>query len=159
MEQGDVVGDLQIAGFWRRLGAFVIDVIVLGLIGEFVGVLLFSPLARAGAYALIPGFIIAVIYFGVGNSRELGGQTPGKKLLGIRVVDRNGALLAFPRSMLRYAVLGTPYFLACLPASIGFHPVTYVVAAIAGFGELSTIYLFVFNRRTRQSLHDLVVGT
>lgn len=159
MEQGGVVGDLQIAGFWRRVAAFAIDVIVLGLVGEVLGMLLFNPLARAGGLALIPGFIIAVIYFGAGNSREARGQTPGKRLLGIRVVDRNGALLELPSSMLRYAVLGGPYFLACIPRPMGFDLLSFLLVTLAGFGQLATLYLFVFNRRTRQSLHDLVVGT
>ncbi|MGO4501649.1 MULTISPECIES: RDD family protein [unclassified Dyella] len=160
MSQGNAVGDLAIAGFWRRAGAFLFDVIVLGLIGMLVGALLFDPLARAGGYALIPGFAMALLYFGIGNSHVMGGQTLGKMVAGVRVVDKDGDLLALPRSVMRYAVLGTPYFLACIPfAATPFHPLTYAIGAIAGFGELAIIYLFVFNRRTRQSLHDLVVAT
>jgi uncharacterized RDD family membrane protein YckC len=160
VSQGDEVGDLKIAGFWRRAGAFLFDVIVLGLIGMLVGVLLFDPLARAGGYALIPGFAMALLYFGIGNSRVMDGQTLGKKVAGVRVVDREGGLLAVPRSVMRYAVLGTPYFLGCIPFAVTFfHPLAYAIGTIAGFGELAIIYLFVFNRRTRQSLHDLVVAT
>jgi uncharacterized RDD family membrane protein YckC len=160
VSQGNEAGDLMIAGFWRRAGAFLFDVIVLGLIGMLVGALLFDPLARAGGYALIPGFAMALLYFGIGNSRVMGGQTLGKMVAGVRVVDKHGGLLALPRSVMRYAVLGMPYFLGCIPFSAtSFHPLTYAIGAIAGFGELAIIYLFVFNRRTRQSLHDLVVST
>lgn len=160
MEQGSETGDLVIAGFWRRLGAFAFDAMVLGLVGLLVGTLLFEPLARAGGYALIPGFVMALAYFGVGNSRLMDGETLGKKVVGIRVVDSLGNRLELPRAMLRYTVLGTPYFLGCIPfAVIGFHPVAYFVGAVSAIGQAVLLYLFVFNRRTRQSLHDLLLGT
>lgn len=160
MEQGNTPGDLAIAGFWRRVGALVVDIIVLGLVGQLLGTALFSTLARMGGYALLIGFPIALAYYGVGNSVRMKGQTPGKMLLGVRVVDAQGGLLALPRSLLRYVVLGTPFFLSCLPLAYDpSNPVSYVLGALSGAGGVAIFYLYVFNRRTRQSLHDLAVGS
>ncbi|WP_157971363.1 RDD family protein [Dyella sp. C9] len=160
-QQGIEAGDLQIAGFWRRLVAFAIDVFVLGMVGLLIGIPLFDALARMGGYALIIGFALALLYFGVGNSRLMNGQTLGKMALGVRVVDREGRLLELPRSLLRYAVLGLPFFLGNIPDADplrGFTPVV-LLQCLGVAGVFAETYLYIFNRRTRQSLHDLVLGT
>ncbi|WP_199098535.1 RDD family protein [Dyella sp. ASV21] len=152
---------LVIASFWRRLGAFAIDALILGLGGLFIGALSFDGLARLGIYGRVLGFIIALGYFGLFNSRYGEGQTPGKKLLGLRVVDAGGQCIALPKSLLRYAVLGLPFFLNNLP--LGQPQLeswwSYPLGIIVFGAGLSSIYLYIFNRRTRQSLHDLAVGT
>jgi uncharacterized RDD family membrane protein YckC len=152
----------KIAGFWRRLGAFVIDLVLLGIAGMILGALLFDTLARMGAYARLIGFAIALAYFGLCNSRIGGGQTLGKRWLGVRVVDAHDQLLSLPRSLLRYAVLGIPFFANNLPVSptlVMSTPLGYLLALVVFGGMFAIVYLYVFNRRTRQSLHDLVVGS
>jgi uncharacterized RDD family membrane protein YckC len=112
------------------------------------------------------GFVVALLYFGLLNSRFGGGQTFGKRLLGIRVIDRAGDALSPMRSVLRSLVIVIPYFLNGLwfdvdPASTG--PLAYLLGALLVFvvfgGGGAIVYLFMFNRRTRQSLHDLAVGS
>lgn len=152
----------EIAGFWRRLGAIAIDVILLGIVGMILGTLLFDTFARMGAYARLIGFGIALVYFGICNSRIGGGQTLGKRWLGVRVVDAHDQLLSLPRSLLRYAVLGIPFFANGLPVDPELAmstPLGYLLALIVFGGLFAIIYLYIFNRRTRQSLHDLVVGS
>jgi len=152
----------KIAGFWRRLGAFVIDLVLLGIAGMILGALFFDTLARMGAYARLIGFAIALAYFGIYNSRIGGGQTLGKRWLGVRVVDAHDQLLSLPRSLLRYAVLGIPFFANGLPVSPTLAmstPLGYLLALVVFGGMFAIIYLYIFNRRTRQSLHDLVVGS
>jgi len=152
---------VEIAGFWRRLVALAVDLFLLGVAGMIVGGLLFDALARMGGYARLPGFALALLYFGLCNSRLRGGQTVGKMLLGIRVVDRAGAPLSVPRAMLRYAVLGVPCFLNGAPV-LGPDaplPLDALLSLLVFGGLLGTAYLYVFNRRTRQTLHDLAVGS
>jgi len=152
----------EIAGFWRRLGAFVIDLILLGIVGMIIGTVFFDTLARMGSYARLIGFAIALAYFGICNSRIGGGQTFGKRWLGVRVVDVRDQLLSLPRSLLRYAVLGIPFFANGLPIDPERAMSTllgYVLALIVFGGMLAIIYLYLFNRRTRQSLHDLAIGS
>ncbi|WP_158883736.1 RDD family protein [Rhodanobacter sp. L36] len=151
-----------IAGFWRRLGAFIIDLILLGIVGLVLGWMFFDPLARMGFYARLIGFAIALAYFGILNSRIGGGQTLAKRWLGVRVVDANDQLLSLPRSLLRYAVLGIPFFcngLPIVPGMTASSPLVYLLGLVVFGSTFATLYLYIFNRRTRQSLHDLAVGS
>jgi len=153
---------LVIAGFWQRIGAFLIDTIVLAVVGVIVGGVLYGWLASLGAPARLVGFAISLVYFGVLNSRLGGGQTLANRWLGIRVVNAHGQPLTLSRSLLRYTVLGVPYFLnnLPLPAATTTSPVVGGLLSLVVFGcGFAICYLYIFNRRTRQSLHDLAVGS
>lgn len=159
--QGADAGSLGIAGFWRRIVALAIDATALGLVGTVLGALFFDPLARMGAYARLIGFAIALTYFGIGNSRIASGQTLGKRLMRLRVVDAEGRSLSLVRSLARYVVLAAVFFLNGVwfdPQNA--HPLLGYLLALVVFGGMAAIfYLYLFNRRTRQSLHDLAVGS
>jgi uncharacterized RDD family membrane protein YckC len=152
---------LPVSGFWRRLGAFVIDGLVLGVVGAICGALMFDTLAQLGVYGRAIGFAVALVYFGLLNSRLGGGQTLGKRVLSIRATMLDGRLLSVPRSLLRYSVLGVPFFLnnAPLPMDVVMSPLGYLLSLVVFGGLLSIIYLFVFNRATRRSLHDFAAGS
>ncbi|GGA83493.1 hypothetical protein GCM10011521_22340 [Arenimonas soli] len=148
------------AGFWRRLGAFFIDGLVLGLFGLLVGLAIGDVLAGMGGYERFVGFAIALA-FGLLNSRLTGGRTPGKYLLGIRVADLSGAPISIPRALLRQAVLSLPFFLNGAPfdEQTLFSFFGVVLSVLLFGGMFAIVYLFVFNRKSRRSLHDLVAGT
>ena len=77
------------------------------------------------------------------------------------LVDRHDASVAAPRTFLRFAVLGAPFFLAHLVDGPDWSPSpgAYLLSAIVfGLGG-AILYLNIFNGSTRQSLHDLVAGT
>lgn len=148
--QGEGWPERAIAGFWRRLGAFVVDLILLCIAGLILGALSFDTFARMGAYARLIGFAIALAYFGILNSRIGGGQTLGKRWLGVRVVDVHGQLLTLPRSLLRYAVLGTPFFCNGLPVDPNLAmstPLGYLLALVVFGGMFAIVYLYLFNRQ------------
>lgn len=149
------------AGFWRRSGAFVVDGLVLGTVGALAGWVLFDVFARMGGYGRALGFVVALAYFGVMNSALCGGQTLGKRLLGVRVAGKDGALLALPQSLLRYSVLGVPFFLNGAPfdSTVLLSPMGYVLSLLIFGGMFSILYLYLFNRHGRRSLHDLAVGS
>lgn len=159
--QADELPPLALAAFWPRVFAIFIDLLIVGSVGYVLGLFLFDTLARLGAYARIIGFIIAISYFGILNSRIGQGQTLAKRWLGLRVVDGHGVCLPLSRSLLRYTVLGLPFFFNYLPIDFRSTPmgVLILVSLVLFGGMLGTFYLYVFNRRTRQSLHDLVVGS
>ena len=149
------------AGFWRRLGAFLLDCLLLGAIGTAAGYLFVDELARLGPWGRLLGFCIALPYFALLNSRLTQGQTPGKRLLKIKVVDKDGSPLSIPRSFIRFLPVGAPWFLnnAQFSESVFLSPWRHVLTlAIFGVG-LSVVYLFVFNRATRRSVQDLMVGS
>lgn len=151
----------EISGFWRRVGAFFIDSILLCVFGLLLGLFFSQQFVELGGWGRAIGFPIAAIYFVIFNSRIGGGQTIGKRALKIQVVDKTGELLSLPKSTLRYSAIGIPYFLngAIIPESI-LYPVGFYLVSLLVFGfGLSIVYLLVFNRNTRQSLHDIIAGT
>lgn len=83
-------------GFWRLLAAYIIDFLLLGLVGLMVGylvmwilVLYIITLSSGGDWAFVGGcitFIIGVLlYFSILES--FFGKTLGKKLMGIQVIQ------------------------------------------------------------------------
>lgn len=149
------------AGFWGRVGAFLLDVLLIGLAGVAAGYFLVDTLVQIGVWGRLVGFVFAGCYFGALNSRIGDGQTIGKRILGIRVVGRDGRPLPLPASLLRYAVLGTPWFLngAQFPMDWLMSPLLYLLALLIFGVALASGYLLIFNRPSRQSLHDLLAGS
>ena len=151
-----------IAGFWRRTGAALLDFAVLGGVGFVLGLCFARQFMAWGSWGRLLGFAIALLYFVPLHSRLGGGQTIGKRALKIRVTTEAGAGLGLGRSLARALILLTPFFLNGLPIPLGVlrAPGIAAVFSVAIFGlGLSIVYLFVCNRRTRQSLHDLAVGS
>lgn len=150
-----------ISGFWRRVVAFFVDTLILGVVGLVLGLLLESFFAQMGAWGRLVGFSIALIYFGVMNSSIVGGQTIGKRALKIRVVGSENVPIGFERSVVRYLILATPFSLngAQFSNEVMLSYLIYPLSLIVFGGIFSILYLYIFNRVTRQSLHDLVVGT
>jgi len=148
-------------GFFRRLGAMVVDSIVLGLIGSLLGLAFFDALSTLGAVGPLLGLVIATCYFGFQNSALCGGQTLGKRIVGIQVVDVEGKSISPGRSIARYLAFGLPFFMGnpmLLGSSLASLP-GLLLCGLVSFWLGTIAYLFVFNLPTRQSLHDLLVHT
>ena len=143
-----------ICNFWGRLLALAVDLGLLFVVGSLLGVLFADRLAQLGVWGRLVGFALVVFYFGLLNSRMGQGQTLGKRLLRVRVVDAKGELISLGRSLLRAAILGAIFLLDSSMAGGN-----WVVYGIVLALWLGLIYWYVFNRGTRQSLHDLAVGT
>jgi uncharacterized RDD family membrane protein YckC len=152
---------VQIAGFWDRLAAFLVDWAVLAVPGYILGLLFFSQFVRLFAWGRPVGFAVVLLYFGVMGSSLGGGQTLGKRLMKLKVIDERGGFLPLPWSVVRCAVLFFPFFVNgwFLPAAID-QPWIGLLMGIASMGlGGAIIYLLIFNRATRQSLHDLAIGS
>jgi uncharacterized RDD family membrane protein YckC len=150
-----------IGGFWRRLAAFLVDVVLMALVGYGSGFFLFRFYMSLGVAGLLVGLVVATAYFGLLNSRLGGGCTVGKRLLGLRVVDAQSNPISPARSVVRYLILAFPFF---LNKALSDGLVTnlwlgglLMIPVLAGFASLT--YLLIFNRRTRQLVPDLIVGT
>ncbi|MFZ6875330.1 RDD family protein [Undibacterium sp. Di27W] len=150
-----------IAGFWRRCLAFLIDFLVLVAVGYVLSLFLSEFFASLGGWGRAVGFVIGLIYFSVMDSRLCGGQTLGKRLCKIKVVTASNANISLPLSALRYSFLGLPGSLngAQFPTEFLMSFWAYPVSLVVFGGLLSTAYLLIFNRGTRQGLHDLVSHT
>ncbi len=148
-----VVADLDatnLAGRWERLGAAIIDTILLLVILVplmFVGGYWQAAMAAGGQVPIATTMLWAVVGFAVFvlvqwyplNAR---GQTWGKRLLGIRIVDMDGDQPTMGR------LLGLRY----LPVQmVGNVPVVGTVLALVNV-------LLIF-RGDRRCGHDLIAGT
>lgn len=151
------------AGFWRRVGAFVIDCLVIGVVGFALGALAFDAFARMGQWARIVGILIAALYFGVLGSSVGGGQTLGKRLLKLRVERQGGGLLAIGPAVGRALILMSAFILNGIALRSDGGAATYVfliVAATLLFGlGLAQAYLLIFNRPSRRLVHDLLLNS
>ena len=147
--------------FWNRVGAYLVDMLVLGIIGFILGLFLRDTFVQLGSQALLVGFIISLVYFGFGNSRIFNGQTFGKRALNIRVVDKNQDSVSLKISLLRTLIYTVPYFFL----NYGLNGSTQYSTLFIAKGILLLSFLivlpvhFILNTSTRQAIHDLILKT
>ena len=138
------VGGRRFAGFWIRVGAWLVDSVILGIVSVALTVVFGIAIGALGSQApslqiyLMPislavGFLLPAIYLLVGWARY--GQTLGKMVCGLRIVRENGAPIGFGGALLR--LFG--YMLSSLIFGIG--------------------YLMVAFTDRNRGLHDMVAGT
>lgn len=94
----------EIAGIGRRLLATVLDFVILHLV---LTVVLRNMLLPPAGVSIV-GFIFLVIYSAIFVGSM--GQTPGKMLLGLRVIDADGGGLDYVQTFRRAVVKWAPVF-------------------------------------------------
>ena len=116
------------AGFWKRAVAIVID-------SFFIGGMLSDPetLTKVSNFGLLINVVLVWLYFAIQESGE-GQATPGKRLMGIYVTDKEGRRISFAQATIRYF---SKYLSSIL--MIGF-----IMAAFT---------------KNKQGLHDLIADT
>lgn len=138
------------AGFWRRVGAYIIDVLVVGvavsLIASVLGIDMGYEAALSGAtpdqVAASQGsgllnlisLLLGIAYF-AGLESSSWQATIGKKALGMVVTDLQGRRLTLPRAIGRY-----------------FAKILSALILLIGF------IMVAFTER-KQGLHDILAGT
>ncbi len=145
-----------LAGRFRRLVATLIDMIMVPSL-TLVLVMISGVVEDAEDYTnnwwMLWVFVLAIVSYLLLNGYGLWqrGQTLGKKLLGIAIVQATGSENG------KYASAPAPLWkLICLRAL--FFPLLFVVI-VPSFAALPIIdQLFIFGKR-RRCLHDLVSGT
>jgi len=134
------------AGFISRLFAFSIDIVIIVVVLIFAGWLLnaMSTIFQLGILDSLSTFFeiwvtsVIVILFSAAYYIffwTLVGQTPGKLLLGLRVVSRSGRPITFWQALRRYV----GYFISAVAIYIG--------------------YLWILIDNRRQGWHDKLAGT
>ncbi|MEP4547032.1 MAG: RDD family protein [Saccharospirillum sp.] len=150
-----------LSSLYRRVGALIIDAAVLVSVGFVLGWVFESYFVELSVWARAIGFAIALLYFGILNGELNNGQTIGKRLLAIRVVNLHNESIKLDVSLLRSLILITPFFVqgSGLPGALLHSFWIYPVSLVLFGGLVSTAYLMVFNRRTRQGPHDWICKT
>jgi uncharacterized RDD family membrane protein YckC len=134
----------QLAGFWRRLVAYIIDAIIVGIAAAVVEAIIGAIVHASGIDATGTGvrgglvtLVIGLLYFGYLWSRD--GQTVGYMALGMRLVRVDGQPVTFLLGMLRYLLIYLSFAICLIPAIIS--------AFMIGLGG------------RKQAIHDLIAGT
>ena len=135
------------AGFWARLGASIIDGILVGIVVMVVGTLttfaLFVPSSSTSyqsasstalTLSLVIGFFISWIYYAYLESSPAQ-ATLGKRVIKVKVTDLEGRRISFKRASARWLAK----FLSIASLGLGF--------LLIGFSE------------KKQGLHDKIAGT
>jgi uncharacterized RDD family membrane protein YckC len=123
--------ELEYAGFWSRVAALIVDNAIVTIFGVALLIAASGIGAEAVLIANLAYIVIAILYWPLLESSERQ-ATVGKQLMGIQVVDANGARLSFVRALLR----NLAKILSSLPFGLGF-----VLAAFTP---------------KKQALHDMV---
>ncbi|MFC4601730.1 RDD family protein [Cohnella hongkongensis] len=158
-----------------RLKAFAIDYIFicayLALLFVF-SVFVFPSVQQwfvgSPAIAQLSGFALVTmpvsLYFIVCESRR-DGQTPGKKIAGIRVVDLNAGRLSVPRAAVRTLLKFIPWELShfmvyrFVHAGDGEPPlVAYIAGGVVYALMIAYTATAIFSRR-KQALYDVIART
>jgi len=167
------------AGFGPRLGAKVLDLIILLPI---IGLLLYiNGLSKSAYfYAIVPNLLFG-IFFEVCLVKIYGG-TPGKLIMGLKIIQKNGDDIDWKAAFYRYSV---EFFLAILGvyimiltlnmiddstyASLGFMKRNQLISTInplpntiqtwmSGIWYVSGLIVLLSNARKRTT-HDFIAGT
>jgi uncharacterized RDD family membrane protein YckC len=155
-----VAGSYQLSGWWRRVGATVIDSIIL-IAGAVLILLLFAAIFSAGPFdgdsdggwmAIVVGIllwfvafsVIALLYAPVMMART-NGQTLGKMAVGIRVIRATGAPMTFWWAMLREVV-------------VKWLAIGIVSSFTMGLANLLDVLWPLWDEENR-AIHDLAVDT
>lgn len=152
--------------FWKRIGAYYIDtLIVLKIAGLLIGTVGASLWYEIAGYGILAGAVVYLLYFGLMNSVLCGGQTIGKKLFAINVVDKNNEFISVGKSFLRAFI-----FVVCVYAVGAFSSALVTVMPEYHIFDIKNIFpltvllflylvfvlIFIFNKN-RQTLHDFPV--
>lgn len=138
----------ELAGMGSRLGARIIDFILLAVASVIVLIILFGGLARTerGFFVAFFGSLLVisliVLLYEVTMIAVLG-QTLGKKWTGVKVINaENGAVPGWGKSIIRWLI----------PGLVNFIPVIGNIAVLVVF--LSPVF-----SKTRQGWHDMAAAT
>jgi uncharacterized RDD family membrane protein YckC len=149
-----------IAGFWRRFFAWLIDSLLLGIIGQAIAIVFSSFFFSIGPYGRPIGLLFIIPYFGIMNSKVRNGQTLGKLLMKIAVRNKNNEPIELWRSLIRISLLALPALFNgwAIPIFQNYVATWFFSLLVFGLGG-AIFYTMIFNRKTRQGIHDLLLGT
>lgn len=155
---------LRIASSGLRLGALVIDLVILTvgltlftLLMVWVGVGSQSDIAIA--VWMLGAFVLRTFWF-VGFELGSRAATPGKRLMGIRVVARDGGRLTADAVVARNLIRELELFLPLTMMSVGAaEDMVSGWTVIVGVIWSLTLSLFLLFNRDRMRMGDLIAGT
>ncbi|MBL7669038.1 MAG: RDD family protein [Bdellovibrionaceae bacterium] len=154
-----------LAGFWRRLIADVIDKFALAGIGLGLSFIIEDWIIRLGTMSLLVGLLILIIYYLFGQSRFANGQTLGKRVMRIQVLDLSGQFLSLSSSLSRCLLQSTGLFFGLYSGLVSaFAPTSIEEIAVVLVDSLlvciaTSCWLPVLLHPLKRGLHDYVANS
>jgi uncharacterized RDD family membrane protein YckC len=150
-----------VVGFWRRVLADLLDAIVLGGVGWGLGYPFRYALSELGGHAAWIGLVVSLLYAGVLQTRTGGGQTLGKRAVGIQVLRRDGRYLSYARSLIRHVVVSFVFYNGMYGSLFAFvsPPLARVLGTVfllAVLWAFFACFLMIPMHPLKRGLHDLV---
>lgn len=158
-------------GFWRRLGAYIIDGIILAIAGSLLE-LLHKHLTSLGTVGGIVslGIVLLLLYGYCVHLIYKRGATPGKMVLRLRVVNLQGKRVSYKQAWLRVCPYIALYVLPIL-AMIGIESFAspdsgagWMLTVLVGCALLSLLWylasiIVLLCNPYKRTLHDFVART
>ena len=156
--------ELRIASSGLRLGALIVDLLLIGAaLFLFTLLALWLGLASRSNIMLsiwiLGGFLLRNFWF-IGFELGQRAATPGKRLMGIRVVARDGGRLTADAVVARNLIRELELFLPLMMLGVGAaEDMVSGWTLLAGVVWSLTLSLFLLFNRDRMRMGDLIAGT
>jgi uncharacterized RDD family membrane protein YckC len=155
----------MVAGFWIRVLADVIDMALLWAFALVLSFVMESWFLKLGENGVWFGLLISIAYFVPLQSSLGNGQSLGKRLLRIQVLDMNGQPLSLAKSFLRYLVIALVAYIAVFTGVVNlvvgstWSAFANSIMATLWFIALVGCYFLLPLHPLKRGLHDLVAGS
>lgn len=147
----------------RRFGAFIIDIIIIGVFGQILSIGLTSQLTLLGDKGPFIGLFVLLLYFGIGNSKVFNGQTLGKSVMKIAVERIDGKKLSVSFSILRSSTYIVPFLFNGWALDLGQSGIAKLFWVIIGswlFSYIISLLIFVIgNWSSGRLFQDILLKT
>jgi len=108
------MSDAHYGGFWMRFVAAILDGIIIGIPANILSFALVAPTGIVSLSYVVNVLVVVFVIYMDG----IKGGTPGKLILGMRIVNEHGNFIGIPGAILRYIgkiisglILGIGYFM------------------------------------------------
>lgn len=138
--------EAEYKGALSRLGGALIDLVIISIIAFIIRLTIARVVGLPAEIVIVYGLLYFVGFW------TWRGQTPGKMLIGAKIVRTDGSPVGFIRALLRYIFYLFPLFT----------PIMFFgannIAALLIILPLVALFIIGFNRQKR-GLHDFIAGT
>lgn len=144
--------ELEYRGAWIRLIAFIIDAVVLVIIL----VIIRGSITESAFQSYLALAVILIYFAGFWAWR---GQTPGKMVIGAKVVKTNGQPIGVGRAILRSICYMVYFFVLGYAGGFGGEEVSAERAIIALLLVIFFLLIITAFSRTKRGPHDWIAST
>lgn len=170
---------MEYAGFWQRLGSFVLDMLILA---PFIGIMiyLFHSTRTGYLYCVLPFNLMFSFYYIY--CVKCWGGTPGKRIIGLKILKSNGEAVGWKEAILRFIIDFIFGLLSAIAIMIVFYKMTDEQFSSMNFMSrskwitenmptwntpinwLSNIWVFsefivILCNEKKRAFHDYIAGT